>query len=286
MEGGICVNYKIPIAENAKGQHCIDLEKDAPHYLIAGATGMGKSCLNRVILTTLSLRGNCDLYLTDLKDGLELSLFRDLKCVKGFAEELEELDKLLDTIIEQMEFRADYMKEQSLIKWRGRKIIFLLDEMIDLYMVNQDPKKKIKSRIKSKLATLTAKGRAYGVTMILCTQRPDTQVIDGIIKTNINNKICFRVVDVDQSQIVLGRGNGMGAHLPEIEGRCLMFMNTKKEIAQVYYLEYEKAKELLKGVERHERVDTEREKITEMEGDTIEYRPTRLFDNLSDSDFA
>jgi DNA segregation ATPase FtsK/SpoIIIE-like protein len=280
------VNYKIPIAENAKGQHCVDFEKDAPHYLIAGATGMGKSCLNRVILTTLSLRDNCDLYLTDLKDGLELSLFRDLKCVKGFAEKLEELDKMLDKIIKQMDERADYMKEQSLIKWRGRKIVFLLDEMIDLYMVNQDPKKKIKSRIKSKLATLTAKGRAYGVTMILCTQRPDTQVIDGIIKTNINNKICFRVVDVDQSQIVLGRGNGMGAHLPEIEGRCLMFMNTKKEIAQVYHLKYERAKELLEGVERHERTDIEREETTEMEGDTIEYRPTRLFDNLSDSDFA
>jgi DNA segregation ATPase FtsK/SpoIIIE-like protein len=269
------LNYKIAIAENAKGICYIDFNKDAPHYLIAGATGMGKSVLNRCILTTLVLRDNCDLYLTDLKDGLELSMYKDLMPVKMFAETVEELDKMLDEIIEQMKKRSEYMKEKSLVSWRGRKIVFLLDEMIDLYTRKGDKKGSLKATIKEKLATLTAKGRAYGVVVIACTQRPDAQVIDGIIKTNINNRLCFKVVDSDQSQIVLGKGNDLAAHLPEIPGRCLMFMNTKKEIAQVYHLDYNRAKSLLEGVLR--RANNPRKEVVETKRDIIEFRPDGIF---------
>lgn len=281
-------SYKIPFAENSKGMICLDLDKDAPHYLIAGATGMGKSCANRVILTTLVKRGNCDLYLTDLKDGLELSLFRDLKPVKGYAETLPALDDLLIHLIDVMTERYQFMKENGMVKWKGRRFLFLLDEMMDLYTRRGDTRSKLKGKIKEHLAVLTAKVRACGGTIVLCTQRPDAQVIDGIIKTNIHNKICFKVVDSDQSQIVLGRGNAMGAYLPEIEGRCFMLMNTRKEIAQVYYLDYHRAKKLLEGVERHhvQSVNIEREEIITLEGDFDDYRPLGIHDNLTDTEGA
>jgi DNA segregation ATPase FtsK/SpoIIIE-like protein len=264
---------RIAIAENGKGKHYIDFEKDAPHYLIAGATGMGKSVLLRGILTTLTLRDNCpDLYLTDLKGGIELGLFRDLIMTKRFATCLDSLSNLLYDLIKEMDRRYEVMFSESRVAYNGKRVLFILDEMIDLYKTTGDPKAKLKSRIKGQLAELTAKGRAAGITVILCTQRPDVQIIDGIIKTNINNKICFKVVDGTQSEIVLGRGNNMAAYLPEISGRCLMFMNTKKDIAQVYYLDYERAKGLLEGVVR-KRVDDKRAEVVEVNGDTTEFRP-------------
>jgi DNA segregation ATPase FtsK/SpoIIIE-like protein len=267
---------KIAIAENGKGKHYIDPENDAPHYLIAGATGMGKSVLLRGILTTLCLRDNCpDLYLTDLKGGIELGLFKDLIMTKRFATCLKSLGDLLTDLINKMERRYIDMLSEDKVNWTGKRIVFILDEMIDLYKTTGDPLNKLKSKIKGQLAELTAKGRAAGITIILCTQRPDAQIIDGIIKTNINNKICFKVVDGTQSEIVLGKGNNMAAYLPEIKGRCLMFMNTKKEIAQVYYLDYERAKGLLEGVVR--RVDHTRKEVVETEGNTIEFRPDGIF---------
>lgn len=267
---------KIAIAENGKGKHYFDFSNDAPHYLIAGATGMGKSVLLRGTLTTLCLRDNCpDLYLTDLKGGIELGLFKNLIMTKQFATCLISLGKLLDHLIKEMERRYDVMLSQDRVNWNGKRVVFVLDEMIDLYKTTGDPLNKLKSKIKGQLAELTAKGRAAGITIILCTQRPDAQIIDGIIKTNINNKICFKVVDGTQSEIVLGKGNNMAAYLPEIKGRCLMFMNTKKEIAQVYFLDYDRAKGLLEGVLR--RANSPRKEVVETKRDIIEFRPDGVF---------
>lgn len=272
---------RIPIGENVKGKQYINLDKDAPHYLVGGATGMGKSTLLHCILTSLAMSDNCpDLFLADLKGGIELGIYKDLIHTQGFVKDLKGLNKLLGNLIDEMNRRYEQMYQQGITKYRGKRILFVLDEMIDLYRVSGDTQAKLKSQIKYQISELTAKSRAAKITVILCTQRPDAQVVDGIIKTNINNKICFRVVDSIQSQIILGKGNTMAEDLPEIPGRCVMYMNTKKEIVQVYYLDYERAKELLKGVDRREITETTRE-VEEVGEDNIKLRHNGLSDDFT-----
>jgi hypothetical protein len=243
-------DYKILIGENHKQKFWLDLISDAPHYLIAGATRMGKSCLNRVILTIIALRGNVDLYLGDLKGGIELNLFKDLAITKSYATSVYKLDQTVTILVENMQMRLKKMNEKGIVNWKGRRIVFLLDELNPLLTFNGDEDRELKGKIKNNIILLASQGGACGISLFLCTQSPYATVIEGIVKANINNRLCFRVTDSDQSSIVLGKGNGAGAQLPTIRGRCLIYMNTKRDISQIYYLDYDKAKELLKSVER------------------------------------
>ena len=127
----------------------------------------------------------------------------------------------------------------------------VIDELADFKVRPADPDKVVKSTIKTKLTTLSAKGRAAGVILVLATQRPSADVIDGLIKTNIAASICFRTRDATQSRIVLDH-NG-AADLPDIPGR-LIFQTAHDETLQAPFLSAEEAIKIVKGLPHHEEV--------------------------------
>jgi DNA segregation ATPase FtsK/SpoIIIE-like protein len=137
------------------------------------------------------------------KGGVELGIFSSLACVKGFATSLSGVLRVAMEIEAEMNARYATIAHNGSQAWQGKKAIFVIDELADFKVRPNDPDKAVKSSIKTKLTLLSAKGRAAGVLLVLATQRPSADVIDGLIKTNIAASICFRTRDGTQSRIVL-----------------------------------------------------------------------------------
>ncbi|MCM3497661.1 FtsK/SpoIIIE domain-containing protein [Paenibacillus lactis] len=263
--------YRVCIGTNKRGElRYYDFDGPYPHLLIAGISGGGKSVMLRSILTTLAVGTTSSLYLCDLKGGVELGIFRKLASVKGFATDLSEVLRVTTQIEAEMIRRYSVMAANGSQSWAGEKAVLVIDELADFKVRPADPDRVVKSAIKTKLTALSAKGRAAGVILVLATQRPSADVIDGLIKTNIAASICFRTRDATQSRIVLDH-NG-AADLPDIPGR-LIFQTARDETLQAPFLSAEEAARLIAGLPQREEVTRYESNATQtepMDGNFIE----------------
>jgi|GEM_PF-2120595 len=239
-------DYKVAIGVNKRLEPVYyDFAGSFPHLLIGGISGGGKSVLLRSILTQLCMNQPL-LYLGDMKGGVELNLFKNLQNTVRFSTNLAQLEQMAAEVEHEMNKRYEIMERNGTQEWEGKKIIFVLDELADLKSRAKDPDAAIKANIKAKLTNISAKGRASAVTLILCTQRPDASIVDGLIKTNIATSICFRTRDATQSRIILDSNDA--ADLPDVPGRAI-FQQAHDVTVQSFYLPYKTARELLKPYE-------------------------------------
>jgi S-DNA-T family DNA segregation ATPase FtsK/SpoIIIE len=256
----------IPIGYTKEELITFDIAEKQLHFLIAGYSGSGKSVTIRSMITSLIMNYSPDyvkFYLNDLKK-VELAIFKDSPYVNenGYA---TDHDQVLDNLIEveeQMEYRYEIMEEERVTNVNQLPdnsfpyIVVVFDEYAELSpnMLVGDEKKTGKA-IQSKLGKLFRMGRAAGIFFIVCTQRPDAQVIDGQIKANTQVKICHRVTDGVNSRIVLG--NNLAADLEDIPGRGIFKLNKNIKF-QAPYLSPGRAKKLLQ--ERYKQFKSEEEK--------------------------
>ncbi|WP_422657350.1 FtsK/SpoIIIE domain-containing protein [Paenibacillus sp. EC2-1] len=242
--------YKVFIGVNNRGEdRHYDFEGPFPHLLIGGISGGGKSVILRAILTQLVSGPSPELWLCDLKGGVELGIFRTLACVNGLAINLMQCRDAATCVEAEMNRRYSVMFSNGSQSWEGRKVIFVMDELADLKTRAGDPDAKLKHEIKSILTRISAKGRAAGVLLLLCTQRPSADVIDGLIKTNIAASICFRTRDSVQSRIVLDHDGA--ARLPDVPGR-LIFQTARDETLQAPFLSVREAKSIISSLPKRE----------------------------------
>ena len=75
-------------------------------------------------------------------------------------------------------------------------IVIIIDEVADLMA-------SAGKEVEPEIARLTAKARAAGIHVILATQRPDTKVITGTIKSNIPGRIAFKTASAIDSRTIL-----------------------------------------------------------------------------------
>jgi S-DNA-T family DNA segregation ATPase FtsK/SpoIIIE len=220
--------YTIPlvIGRNISGKCVVlDLAK-APHLLIAGATGSGKSvCINAMIMSLLyrfspeELR----LILVDPK-VVEFSCYKDLPhLVVPVITESKKVPLALRWIINEMQrryqvfsrvgarnlaaFNARPVPAEPLLDERGEEIpaklpyiVLIIDELADIMMTS-------KAEIETSLARIAQLSRATGIHTIIATQRPSVNVITGTIKANYPTRIAFQVTSqVDSRTILDGKG--------------------------------------------------------------------------------
>src|SRR5437763_12819627 len=78
-------------------------------------------------------------------------------------------------------------------------LVLVFDEFADLILTGRDEKKEFEESV----ARLAGKGRAAGIHLVLATQRPDRAVVTGLIKSNLPLKVCLKVANAVNAQIVL-----------------------------------------------------------------------------------
>lgn len=191
----------------------LDLTK-MPHGLIAGCTGSGKSvCINSIIVSLLYKAHPDDvkLILIDPKK-VEFSKFVGLPhlatpiitdnklaaaSLKWAVDEMESRYELFASIgasnyKEYLELTGETKDSKHL-----PYIVIIIDELADLVVSGAE--------VEESIMRLTAKARAAGIHLIVCTQRPSVNVINGTIKTNIPTRIAFKVNKSIDSNIILDR---------------------------------------------------------------------------------
>jgi S-DNA-T family DNA segregation ATPase FtsK/SpoIIIE len=183
------------IGQTVDGQPMwIDLEQN-PHMIIAGTTGSGKSTLLHNIIANLFNYSDVDLFLVDPKQ-IEFSEYAKniSKCtvLNSFAETMD----LLNSMLELMEFRYSLISAGFAIS-SLKPVVIIIDEFADLSMQDRD------DVFFTSLCRLAQKCRAARIHIILSTQRPSVNVINGAIKANFPARIACRVASHIDSKVIL-----------------------------------------------------------------------------------
>ena len=233
--------YNLPLllGKDAAGNDLISDLATMPHMLVAGATGQGKSvCLNAIINGLLMCRTpeQLKLIMVDPK-CVEFTSYASLphllvpvitdtkKVVYSLRWAVAEMEKRLkmfaragkrnivdfntrDIITQPDMFGADDTGNDDMPR-TVPYIVIIIDEVADLMA-------SAGKEVEPEIARLTAKARAAGIHVILATQRPDTKVITGTIKSNIPGRIAFKtassidsrtILDATGAESLIGRGD-------------------------------------------------------------------------------
>ena len=190
--------FELSIGQDIFGEvYQFDL-REAPHMLVAGASGSGKSVFLNSIISQLSKLDNIELHLFDPK-RVELIQYRDI--AKEYKSNDEDIAIALDDLVSEMEGRYQYMETKGLRKMDGAmpyKFI-IIDEYGDLTLGSKQA-----NFVQRSITLLAQKARACGMHIIIATQRPSVDVITGVIKANFACKASFRVAKPVDSQVILG----------------------------------------------------------------------------------
>jgi len=206
-------DMKIPLVLGKSvsgGYKVMDLTK-APHLLIAGQTGSGKSVgVNVFINSILSYKkpDEVKMILIDPK-MVELKPYENVPHVIGniITEPKIAVDALKWTVGE-MDRRYKLLSEfcvRNIDSYNEKYpklpyIVVIIDELADLMMTTG-------KQVEEHIVRIAQKARAVGIHLILTTQRPDVKVITGLIKSNLPSRIGFKVASQIDAKIIM---DGMG----------------------------------------------------------------------------
>ena len=213
-----------------------------PHMLIAGATGSGKSvCINTFISSLLAnaYPNEVKLVLVDPKK-VEFTPYHDIPhLLWPVITDATMASNMLKKIVVIMEGRFDIFADvgvRNIASYNQKVetfnktnsdpqkamqympyIVVIIDELADLMMVAGKD-------VEASIQRITQLARASGIHLIVATQRPSTDVITGIIKSNIPSRISFSVASSIDSRTILDQtgaekllGNGDMLYLPQGE---------------------------------------------------------------------
>lgn len=172
------------------------------HILISGATGSGKSVLIHTLIYHILYKfpfgaDGAKLILIDPK-RVTLGKYKRLPHCTRYASEPETIRAAISEALALMERRYKKMQRKGTEKNDSDPHIYIIvDEFADLMTTD-------KKRIKPQILRLAQLGRAANVHLILATQRPTADIIDGAIKVNIDWRIALKVPTARDSQNIIG----------------------------------------------------------------------------------
>lgn len=190
----------------------------APHLLVGGTTGSGKSvCLHSLILS-LVLRFPSSMLKLSLIDPkqVEFSVYQNCDYLYGeeVSTDVASARERIFELVEEMESRYQTFATAGVsnIAEARRKginlpyIAVFIEELADLVLQDRD--------IENQIVRLAQKARAAGIHLVLATQRPDAKTFSGLIRSNIPARIALTVQKGTESSIILdetGAENLLGA---------------------------------------------------------------------------
>lgn len=224
LQSPVYANSKavIPIAlgRYADGDPAGSVAEKWPHLLIAGATNSGKSiCLHTIIMSILYKHRPDEVkFLMIDPKRVELTLYEGIPYLYDPKTSCDDVDvvtdangaaKSLQMLVKVMEKRLSIMQLAKVKNIEGYNqwakqnneekmfyIFVIIDEMADLML-------QTKASIEDSVQRLAQMGRALGIHLILCTQRPSVKVVTGVIKANLPSRIALQVASAIDSKVIL-----------------------------------------------------------------------------------
>lgn len=218
---------------------------NVPHSLVAGGTGSGKTMLFKLCLRQCLLKG-MDIYIADFKGGLDFNEIWHKHC-KIITLEQDFLDTLI-SIKTEMNRRRDILVSDScrnIEEYNSKndeklnRIIIACDEVAELLdktgLKKSTNKEKLElmEKIEEHITSISRLGRAFGVHLILSTQKPSADIINGQIKINLGNRICGSA-DKILSQMVLENNSALEKIPPNSKG---VFINQNDVLFKSFLLD-------------------------------------------------
>ncbi len=224
LQSPVYANSKavLPIAlgRHANGDPAATIAEKWPHILIAGATNSGKSiCLHTIIMSLLFKHKPDEVkFLMIDPKRVELTLYEGIPYLYDPKTSCDDADiitkpndaaKSLQMLVKVMEKRLDMCQAVKVKNIEGYNawakenneekmfyVFVIIDEMADLML-------QTKASIEDSVQRLAQMGRAMGIHLILCTQRPSVKVVTGIIKANMPSRIALQVASGIDSKVIL-----------------------------------------------------------------------------------
>ena len=175
------------------------------------------------------VKKDAEVMIADFKGGVDFPRVWHENCT--FITERDDLIENLDKLIIELHRRKVMFSDMDCpnideYNLRGystlQRIIFACDEVAELLdKTGLDKKQKEQiSQIEASISSIARLGRAFGIHLILATQRPDANIISGQIKNNIDYRVCGRADDV-LSQIILDKTDASDQISKNAQGRFL-----------------------------------------------------------------
>ena len=226
-------SMKLPLflGKDASGEPLIEDLTKMPHMLIAGTTGSGKSvAMNTIIMGFLYTKKPSELKLVLVDPKMvEMSQFKDIPHLMcPVVTEMSKAAAILEWACVKMDERYELLAEAGCrdiasyneLPWEELKermnpaspeeeariprklpyMVFIIDELADLMMTAKE--------VESHIIRIAQKARAVGIHLILATQRPQANVVTGLIKSNMPCRVAFKVASGMDSRIVLDQKGG------------------------------------------------------------------------------
>jgi DNA segregation ATPase FtsK/SpoIIIE, S-DNA-T family len=205
---------KLALGRDLSGTPVVTDMTKAPHLLVAGSTGSGKSVAVNSIVCTLLMQYTPDELKFIMVDPkmVELIVYNHIPhLLAPVVTELERVVSLLKWAVKEMERRykllaqKGYRNVESYNKAaRGGSvgleplpyIVIIIDELADLMMMAPD-------EVETLVCRLAQMARAIGIHLILATQRPSVDVVTGLIKANFPTRMAFAVTSQTDSRVIL-----------------------------------------------------------------------------------
>lgn len=232
--------FEIVLGEGYSGRVSVNISK-IPHMLIGGSTGSGKSILLKLVLMQCVKKG-AKVYIADFKGGVDFPNVWHKKCCLLTDEET--LLKVLIDVTTELKRRKQILRNAAFAnideynrntEKKLQRIIFACDEIaevLDKTGLTKQQKDEI-LKIESELSLIARQGRAFGIHLVLATQRPDAGILNGQIRNNIDTRICGRADNV-LSQIILDNTDASDKIAKSSQGR---FLTNSGKIFQAYWFD-------------------------------------------------
>lgn len=211
------------LGKDPKGKNVIIDLATAPHILMAGATGSGKSVCMDTMIMSLLYRFSPDQLKMIMVDPkfVELEQYHSLPhLMTPLINNPEKTPQMLDWVIHEMEQRYQQLRQfkardlnsfnQSLLTLEtmmgennGKiprklpRLVIIINELADLMMTNAWEK------VESSICKIAQRGRAVDIHLVISTQAPRRDFFTSIIKANFPTKIAFKVAVAMDSRLIL-----------------------------------------------------------------------------------